>query len=110
MQDQSRQGIFYRHGNKLLPVFQGAYLPERLVKDINLIGRDCGRSYAHEYIQAGKMDTLNELPAYTMIVSEGIKTEPLFTRDSGRQGRKERSSEEGRLCHGDIEKYPDFSP
>lgn len=42
-------------------------------------------------VKASKMDTLNELPAYTMIVSEGIKTEPLFTRDSGQQGRKERS-------------------
>lgn len=30
--------------------------------------------------KASKMDTLNELPPYTMIVSEGIKTEPLYLK------------------------------
>ena len=30
--------------------------------------------------KASKMDTLQELPPYTMIVSEGIKTEPLYLK------------------------------
>lgn len=30
--------------------------------------------------KASKMDTLHELPPYTMIVSEGIKTEPLYLK------------------------------
>ena len=29
-------------------------------------------------VKASRMDTMNELPPYTMIVSEGIKTEPLY--------------------------------
>lgn len=29
-------------------------------------------------VKKSKMDTLHELPPYTMIVSEGIKTEPLY--------------------------------
>ena len=31
-------------------------------------------------IKASKMDTLNELPPYTMIISEGTKTEPLYLK------------------------------
>lgn len=31
-------------------------------------------------VKASKMDTLQELPPYTMIVSEGIKTEPLYLK------------------------------
>ena len=31
-------------------------------------------------VKNSKMDTLNELPPYTMIVSEGIKTEPLYLK------------------------------
>lgn len=31
-------------------------------------------------VKASKMDTLHELPPYTMIVSEGIKTEPSYLK------------------------------
>ena len=31
-------------------------------------------------VKTSKMDTLHELPPYTMIVSEGIKTEPLYLK------------------------------
>ena len=30
--------------------------------------------------KASKMDSLNKLPPYTVIVSEGIKTEPIYIR------------------------------